>query len=80
MNPFDFSQWWGIGLALAIGFVIGVANAPVPAPPTVVGALMVLGMTLGFWAGKQVHDRIRPPTDGPRVEAPAPDAPPPPAR
>lgn len=38
-------------LALAIGAGARVAGIPVPAPPAVIGALLVLAMTLGYMAG-----------------------------
>jgi XapX domain-containing protein len=41
-------------LGLALGLVIGSAcrwfDIPVPAPPRIVGALLVVAMTLGFMA------------------------------
>lgn len=38
----------GIGLGLGIGFVCRVFDLPLPAPPKLVGALLVVAMTLGF--------------------------------
>lgn len=38
----------GILVALALGAVIRLLRLPIPAPPTIVGALMVLGLTLGY--------------------------------
>jgi XapX domain-containing protein len=47
MHPPD---WLGIFVALAIGGLVRLLRLPVPAPPTVYGALMVLGLTLGYLA------------------------------
>ena len=41
----------GVGLGLFIGFVCRYFDIPSPAPPKLVGALLVLAMTLGFMAG-----------------------------
>lgn len=38
----------GILLAFVIGAVTRVAGIPVPAPPAILGALLVVAMTLGF--------------------------------
>lgn len=38
----------GLLLALLIGVVCRVAAIPVPAPPAVAGALLVLAMTVGY--------------------------------
>jgi len=38
----------GLLLALAIGVVCRLAAIPLPAPPVLVGALLVLAMTLGY--------------------------------
>lgn len=47
-------------LGLLLGFLIGVgcrvANVPLPAPPVLVGALLVLAMTIGY----SVIDRLVP--------------------
>ncbi len=40
--------WVGILVALAIGGIVRLLRLPIPAPPTVYGALMVLGLTLGY--------------------------------
>ncbi|CAN5120240.1 hypothetical protein BH23GEM4_BH23GEM4_05030 [soil metagenome] len=42
--------WVGILVALLIGVVVRLLRLPVPSPPTVWGALMVLGLTLGYLA------------------------------
>jgi XapX domain-containing protein len=42
--------WAGIFVALAIGALVRLLKLPVPAPPTVYGALMVLGLTVGYLA------------------------------
>ncbi|WAC49665.1 DUF1427 family protein [Asticcacaulis sp. SL142] len=41
----------GIALGLLIGFVCRFFDLPLPAPPRLVGALLVVAMTLGFVAG-----------------------------
>ena len=38
----------GFALAFIIGLVCRVSNIPVPAPPAIIGALLVVSMTLGF--------------------------------
>ena len=40
-------------LALAIGAGARLAGIPVPAPPALIGALLVLAMTLGYMAADQ---------------------------
>lgn len=40
----------GILVALAIGALVRLLRLPIPAPPTLTGALMVLGMTVGYLA------------------------------
>jgi XapX domain-containing protein len=40
----------GVFVALAIGAVVRALKLPIPSPPTVYGALMVLGLTLGYLA------------------------------
>jgi XapX domain-containing protein len=41
----------GIALALAIGIGCRLLDIPLPAPPKLQGALLVVAMTLGFLAG-----------------------------
>jgi XapX domain-containing protein len=41
-------QWAGIIVALLIGALVRLLKLPVPAPPTIYGALMVLGLTAGY--------------------------------
>jgi XapX domain-containing protein len=43
-------EWLGILVALVIGGVVRLLQLPSPAPPTVPGALMVLGLTVGYLA------------------------------
>ncbi len=38
----------GLLLALAIGIACRLAGIPLPAPPVLIGALLVLAMTLGY--------------------------------
>lgn len=40
--------WAGIFVALAIGGIVRLLRLPIPAPPTLYGALMVLGLTGGY--------------------------------
>lgn len=41
-------EWLGIVVALAIGGLVRLLRLPIPAPPTIYGALMVLGLTAGY--------------------------------
>lgn len=41
----------GMALALAIGIGCRLLDIPLPAPPKIQGALLVVAMTLGFLAG-----------------------------
>ncbi len=43
-----YPAWLGIIIALLIGGLVRLLRLPIPAPPTVVGALMVLAMTVGY--------------------------------
>ncbi|MEM1050902.1 MAG: DUF1427 family protein [Pseudomonadota bacterium] len=38
----------GFALALAIGIVCRLFSIPLPAPPAIIGALLVVSMTIGF--------------------------------
>lgn len=40
--------WAGIFVALLIGALVRLLRLPIPAPPTLYGALMVLGLTGGY--------------------------------
>lgn len=44
------AQWVGILVALALGALIRLLRLPIPSPPTIYGALMVLGLTVGYLA------------------------------
>lgn len=44
----------GIALGLLIGFICRWFDLPLPAPPRIVGALLVVAMTLGFMTGSQL--------------------------
>jgi XapX domain-containing protein len=44
----------GIALGLTIGFSCRWFDIPLPAPPNIVGALLVVAMTLGFVAADHV--------------------------
>jgi XapX domain-containing protein len=41
----------GLALAFAVGAGCKIAGVPVPAPPALVGALLVMSMTLGYELG-----------------------------
>lgn len=41
-------NWLGILVALALGAVIRALRLPIPAPPALSGALMVVGLTVGW--------------------------------
>ena len=43
---------FGFGLAFAIGAVCRWVDIPLPAPPRLLGALLVLSMTLGYLAAE----------------------------
>jgi XapX domain-containing protein len=40
--------WIGILVALGLGALVRLLRLPIPAPPTLYGALMVLGLTGGY--------------------------------
>lgn len=40
--------WVGVIVALGLGALVRFLRLPVPAPPTIYGALMVLGLTVGY--------------------------------
>ncbi len=40
--------WVGVIVALGIGALVRFLRLPIPAPPTLYGALMVLGLTGGY--------------------------------
>jgi XapX domain-containing protein len=44
----SYPAWVGIFVALLIGGVVRLLRFPIPAPPTITGALMVLAMTIGY--------------------------------
>jgi len=47
----------GLILALLIGVGCRIADIPVPAPPAIVGALLVLAMTIGYLLADQCMSR-----------------------
>jgi hypothetical protein len=42
-------------VAVAVGFACGYFEVPAPAPPTIVGALLVVAMSVGYMAGSKVR-------------------------
>jgi XapX domain-containing protein len=52
----------GIALGLAIGFGCRWFDIPLPSPPNIVGALLVVSMTLGFLTANAVfhHEEVKP--------------------
>jgi XapX domain-containing protein len=40
--------WVGILVALVIGGIVRLLRLPIPAPPTIIGALMILALTVGY--------------------------------
>lgn len=60
----------GFVLAASIGIVCRLAGIPVPAPPAVVGALLVLSMTSGYLlADRVIQQRNRSQAGAGRSEA-----------
>ncbi|HLU26210.1 MAG TPA: DUF1427 family protein [Longimicrobiales bacterium] len=45
-----YPGWVGVLVALAVGALVRLLKLPIPAPPTIYGALMVLGITVGYLA------------------------------
>ena len=45
---FAYPSWLGIVVALLIGGLVRMLRLPIPSPPTILGALMVLAMTVGY--------------------------------
>jgi len=45
---FGYPSWLGIVVALLIGGLVRLLRLPIPSPPTIAGALMVLAMTVGY--------------------------------
>ncbi|MEM7055172.1 MAG: DUF1427 family protein [Pseudomonadota bacterium] len=50
----DLSLVIAITLGLLIGFICRWFDLPLPAPPKLVGALLVVAMTLGFITGNVI--------------------------
>lgn len=50
----DMSGIIGIALGLLIGFICRWFDLPLPAPPKLVGALLVVAMTIGFMSGQEL--------------------------
>lgn len=57
----------GVALAFALGAACRWIDIPVPAPNRLIGAVLVLAVTLGYLAA----DRALPPLDGPAQTDPA---------
>ncbi|MTH77100.1 DUF1427 family protein [Paracoccus aestuariivivens] len=61
-----------IGLLLALGIACRLAAIPLPAPPVLIGALLVLAMTLGYvltdWFAAHRAATTRPLCGGPTGE------------
>ncbi len=49
----------GLAVAFGIGAACNLAGIPVPAPPALIGALLVLSLTLGYELGDRVVARRR---------------------
>lgn len=45
-----YPGWVGVLVALAVGALVRLLKLPIPAPPTLYGALMVLSITVGYLA------------------------------
>lgn len=56
---------FGFLLAFTIGVVCRLAAIPLPAPPMLIGALLVVAMTLGYAVTDKLATRRRPLTRGP---------------
>ena len=44
----NIKTWLGFGLAFLIGVVCRMVDIPLPAPPVLIGALLVVAMTTGY--------------------------------
>lgn len=51
------NEWVGILVALVIGGIARLLRLPIPSPPTIPGALMVLGLTVGYLVIDQMMRR-----------------------
>ena len=54
----------GFGLAFGIGVLCRVAGVPLPAPPAIIGATLVLAMTTGYllvdrYAGNRANEQAK---------------------
>lgn len=61
----------GVALAFALGAACRWIDIPVPAPNRLIGAVLVLAVTLGYLAA----DRAMPPPDGPAAQEKTRDSP-----
>ncbi len=48
MAGWHYPGWLGVLVALVIGAFVRLLRLPIPAPPSIAGALMVLAMTVGY--------------------------------
>jgi XapX domain-containing protein len=48
----------GIALGLAIGFGCRWFDIPLPSPPNIIGALLVVSMTLGFLTANEIFHKV----------------------
>ncbi len=54
----DINTIIGLVLGLFIGFICRYFDLPLPAPPKIIGALLVVAMTLGFMTGQYLMANI----------------------
>jgi len=55
----------GLALGFAIGFACAAFKIPVPAPPAITGALLVLAITCGYILTDRALARVRPELQSP---------------
>ena len=57
MSTQAMKTWTGFALAFAIGVTCRLAGIPLPAPPALIGALLVLAMTTGYLLADRIVAR-----------------------